>query len=79
MVDLTIPARHRKAALIGTGKTIRHYTAEFMPMEHTRSFLRRLMQGVGDSLVTNHRRPILTVLDDTSRDAHDELLVACDR
>ena len=56
-----------------------HDTAEFMSMEHSRSFLRRLIPRVGDSLVTNHRRPILTVLEDTSGGIHDTLLAACDR
>jgi uncharacterized protein YcgI (DUF1989 family) len=53
--------------------------AEFMSMEHTRSWLRRLMARVGDSYVTNRRRPILTVLEDNSGGIHDTLLAACDR
>jgi hypothetical protein len=56
----------------------RHDISEFMSMEHTRSWLRRLIPHVGDSLVTNHRRPILTVLEDTSGGIHDTLLAACD-
>lgn len=52
---------------------------EFMSMEHTRSWLRRMIPLVGDSLVTNRRRPILTVLQDTSGGIHDTLLAACDR
>jgi uncharacterized protein len=57
----------------------RHDITEFMSMEHTRSWLRRLMPRVGDALVTNHRRPILTILEDTSSGIHDTLLAACDR
>ena len=57
----------------------RHDINEFMSMEHTRSWLRRLIPHVGDSLVTNHRRPILTVLEDTSGGIHDTLLAACDQ
>jgi len=57
----------------------RHDISEFMSMEHTRSWLRRMIPLVGDSLVTNHRRPILTVLEDTSGGIHDTLLAACDR
>ena len=53
--------------------------SEFMSMEHSRSWLRRMIPLVGDSLVTNHRRPILTVLEDTSGGIHDTLLAACDR
>jgi uncharacterized protein YcgI (DUF1989 family) len=57
----------------------RHDISEFMSMEHTRSWLRRLIPLVGDSLVTNHRRPILPVLEDTSGGIHDTLLAACDQ
>jgi uncharacterized protein len=52
---------------------------EFMSMEHTRTFLGRIIPKVGDRLVTNHRRPILTLLEDTSPGIHDTLLAACDR
>ena len=54
----------------------RHDISEFMSMEHTRSWLRRMIPLVGDSLVTNHRQPILTVLEDTSGGIHDTLLGA---
>ena len=54
----------------------RHDIREFMSMEHSRSWLRRLIPHVGDSLVTNRRRPILTVLEDTSGGIHDTLLAA---
>lgn len=52
---------------------------EFMSMEHTRTALGRLMAQVGDSMVSNRRRPILTLLEDTSPGIHDTLLAACDR
>ncbi len=52
---------------------------EFMSMEHSRTALNRIMADVGDSMVTNHRRPILTVVEDTSGGIHDTLLAACDR
>ena len=52
---------------------------EFMSMEHSRTALGRIMADVGDSMVTNHRRPILTVAEDTSGGIHDTLLAACDR
>lgn len=52
---------------------------EFMSMEHMRTFLGRIIPKVGDSLVTNHRRPILTLIADTSPGIHDTLLAACDR
>ena len=50
---------------------------EFMSMEHTRSRLSRLSPRVGDSLFSNRRRPILTMLEDTSPGIHDTLLCAC--
>ena len=52
---------------------------EFMSMEHSRTALGRIMADVGDSMVTNHRRPILTVAEDTSGGIHDTLIAACDR
>ena len=52
--------------------------SEFMSMEHTRTALTRVMVAAGDSLVTNHRRPILTIVEDTSPGIHDTLLAACD-
>ena len=52
---------------------------EFMSMEHSRTALGRIFAGVGDRLVTNRRRPILTLVEDTSPGRHDTLLAACDR
>jgi uncharacterized protein YcgI (DUF1989 family) len=52
---------------------------ECLSMEHTRAALSRLMARVGDSLVTNRRRPILTLVEDTSPGIHDTLIAACDR
>jgi len=62
----------------------RAYLEEFMSMEHSRTFLSRIMARVGDSMATNHRRPILTLLEDTTvkgdtAGIHDTLLAACDR
>ncbi len=53
--------------------------AEFMSMEHSRTSLGRIMPMTGQSMTTNHRRPILTVIEDTSGGIHDTLLAACDR
>ena len=50
---------------------------ECMSMEHTRSRLSRLVPRVGDRLWTNRRRPILTLVEDTSPGVHDTLLCAC--
>ena len=53
--------------------------AEFMSMEHSRTGMLRLHPVVGDALLTNRRRPILTLVEDTSGGIHDTLLAACDR
>ena len=52
---------------------------EFMSMEHSRTSLARITPSVGQSMTTNRRRPILTLVDDTSGGIHDTLLAACDR
>jgi uncharacterized protein YcgI (DUF1989 family) len=52
---------------------------EFMSMEHSRAALLRLSPRIGDTLVTNRRRPILTVVEDTTPGIHDTLIAACDR
>jgi len=51
---------------------------EFMSMEHSRAGMQRMIPKPGDKLLTNHRRPILTVLEDTSGGIHDTLMAACD-
>lgn len=52
---------------------------EYMSMEHSRASLLKIIPAVGDSLVTNKRRPIVTVIEDTTPGAHDTLIAACDR
>ena len=52
---------------------------EFMSMEHSRVAMGRIIPSVGDALVTNRRRPILTLVDDNSGGIHDTLFAACDR
>src|ERR1700731_983263 len=52
---------------------------EFMSMEHSRVAIGRIIPGIGDALVTNRRRPILTLVEDTSGGIHDTLFAACDR
>ena len=46
-------------------------------MAHTRSRNSRIFVGRGDALVSNHRRTILTIEEDTSPGQHDILLCAC--
>jgi uncharacterized protein len=53
--------------------------AEFMSMEHSRAAFRRVTPRIGDPLVTNRRRPILTIVADTTPGVHDTLIAACDR
>jgi uncharacterized protein YcgI (DUF1989 family) len=52
---------------------------ECMSMEHTRPHIGHIIPKVGDVLYTNTRRPILTLLEDTSPGIHDTLIAACDR
>src|SRR5438105_1238289 len=52
---------------------------EFMSMEHSRVAIGRIIPGTGDTLLTNKRRPILTLAEDTSGGIHDTLFAACDR
>jgi uncharacterized protein len=53
--------------------------AEFMSMEHSRAAFRRVAPRIGDPFVTNRRRPILTIVADTTPGVHDTLIAACDR
>lgn len=52
---------------------------EFMSTEHSRTAIGRTMPAMNQSMVTNRRRPILTLVEDTSGGIHDTLLAACDR
>jgi uncharacterized protein len=54
-------------------------THEWMSMEHTRASLSKLNPGCGDVLLTNHRRPIVSIEEDTTPGVHDSLIAACDR
>ena len=52
--------------------------AEFLSWEHARVALGRITPRVGDALLTNRRRPILTLVEDSSPGVHDTLMAACD-
>jgi uncharacterized protein YcgI (DUF1989 family) len=52
---------------------------ELMSMEHSRVAIGRIIPAVGDTLVTNRRRPILALVEDTSGGIHDTLFASCDR
>jgi uncharacterized protein len=51
---------------------------EFLSWEHARGALSRALPKLGDALVTNRRRPIMTLEEDTSPGVHDTIIAACD-
>ncbi len=51
---------------------------EAMSMPHSRNHFWKLSPAPGDSFVTNRRRPILTLTEDSSPGIHDTLITACD-
>jgi uncharacterized protein YcgI (DUF1989 family) len=51
---------------------------ECMSMEHTRASILKIIPKVGDVMLTNKRRAILTVVEDTSPGIHDTLIASCD-
>ena len=51
---------------------------EFMSMEHLRATLGKVFPEIGDALVTNRRRPILHLEEDSSPGRHDTAIAACD-
>ena len=51
---------------------------EFMSMEHLHATLGRIFPAQGDALVTNRRRAILMLEEDTSPGRHDTVIAACD-
>lgn len=53
--------------------------AEYMSMQHSRAHHLHLIPRVGDVLRSNHRRPMLTLVEDTSGGVHDTVIAACDR
>jgi len=51
---------------------------EFLSCEHTKPSIEKLFPRVGDSAYTNHRREIVTVVEDNSPGQHDMQYAACD-
>ncbi|RON33860.1 DUF1989 domain-containing protein [Pseudomonas brassicacearum] len=51
---------------------------EAMSMEHCRASWLKVNPQVGDTLITNNRRSILTIVEDTTPGVHDTLIAACD-
>jgi uncharacterized protein YcgI (DUF1989 family) len=64
--------------VVDTWAFARYDLKEFMSMEHTRATLVKINPATGDDLYSNRRRPILTMVEDTSTGIHDTLLAACD-
>lgn len=51
---------------------------EFMSMPHSRAATLHMTPKVNDTLVSNLRQPILTLVEDSSPGIHDTLIAACD-
>ena len=51
---------------------------EFLSMAHCRTALLRIFPKVGDTLVSNKRTPMLTIVEDSSPGVHDTLMSCCD-
>jgi uncharacterized protein YcgI (DUF1989 family) len=64
--------------VVDTWAFYKHDLHEFMSMEHSRATHHHMIPRIGDALLTNRRRPILTILEDTCG-VHDTLIAACDR
>lgn len=91
----TIPARRGRAVRVPRGQSIRIVNthgeqvvdtwaftddmAEYMAMDATRAYNLRMIPQVGDALLTNQRRPLLTLTGDTTAGVHDTLMAACDQ
>lgn len=51
---------------------------EYLSLPHTRSSSYKLVPEVSDTLLTNLRNPIITLVEDSTPGAHDTLTAACD-
>lgn len=51
---------------------------EYLSNEHMRPTLGRIFPGRGDALITNRRRAIMLIEEDTSPGRHDTVIAACD-
>jgi uncharacterized protein YcgI (DUF1989 family) len=94
MAKQLIPARRAVAVRVARGGALRVINTfgqqvidawafvdarEWMSMEHSRLHMGRINPALGDTFVTNARRPVLTLAEDSSGGVHDTLLAACDR
>lgn len=51
---------------------------EYLSLPHTRAATTHLVPEINDTLLTNLRNPLMTLVEDTSPGAHDTLTAACD-
>src|ERR1700753_3521656 len=51
---------------------------DYLSVAHTRTVLAKVALGLNDTLVSNKRKPMLTLVEDTSPGVHDMLWTACD-
>ncbi|KAF2659232.1 hypothetical protein K491DRAFT_577733, partial [Lophiostoma macrostomum CBS 122681] len=51
---------------------------EYLSLPHTRAATHRLVPEIDDTLLTNLRSPIMTLIEDTTPGGHDTLTSACD-
>jgi uncharacterized protein YcgI (DUF1989 family) len=65
--------------VVDTWALARADVREYLSMEHTRTSLGKLVPAAGDHLYSSRRRPLLTLVEDTSPGVHDTLIAACDR
>jgi uncharacterized protein YcgI (DUF1989 family) len=65
--------------VVDTWAFARDDLSEWLSMEHSRELRQKILFEVGDLLVTNRYRPILTVMADSSPGEHDTLVAACSR
>jgi uncharacterized protein YcgI (DUF1989 family) len=65
--------------VVDTWALARSDVHEYLSMEHTRTSLGKLAPAAGDHLYSSSRRPLLTLVEDTSPGVHDTLIAACDR
>jgi uncharacterized protein len=65
--------------IVDTWAFNRHDLRECLSMEHCRVAINSLRPKVGDKLVTNKRRPIITLVEDASPGVHDMVIASCDQ
>lgn len=51
---------------------------EYLSMDHLHTALNSIFPKSGDTLVSNLRRPLMTIVEDTSPGVHDTVIACCD-